>query len=441
MDVPTTNYVDAADGMQIAYQVFGDRNIDFVYLTGTISNVDMRWEDPEISEFLERLASFSRVITFDRRGVGASERFSSGSVPSWEGWAEDLTVILDAAHSERATLFAVGDDAGRMGITFAATHPERVRSLILFNALGHAPGHDGDLARSIDEFADYVAERWGTEEFVGAICPSVVHDRARTAWWARYMRATASPKSMAAQTRANKTDVSFVLPSLRVPTLVMHRTERVRVSIDSARALANRIPDARFVEIPGTDVPPTTQNAAQILSVLEEFVTGTGPELTPDRFLATVLFTDIVDSTGLAARLGDHAWRQLLDAHDRMVRSALQRFHGQEIATTGDGFLATFDAPGRAIHCGRAICDGARDLDIEVRAGLHTGEVEARGRDIGGVSVHIGARVAAAAQGNEVLVSRTVTDLVAGSGIAFEDRGEHELKGVPGRWHLYSVRG
>jgi class 3 adenylate cyclase len=219
----------------------------------------------------------------------------------------------------------------------------------------------------------------------------------------------------------------------------MHRTERPRVTLDSARVLTERIPGARFVEIPGSDVPPSTQHAGHILNILEEFVTGVSAARSPDRFLATVLFTDIVDSTRLATELGDHAWRELLDAHDRMVRSAFKRFQGREVATTGDGFLATFDAPGRAIHCARAICAGARDLDIEVRAGLHTGEVEGRGTDIGGISVHIGARVAAAAGANEVLVSRTVTDLVAGSGIEFEDRGEHELKGVSGTWRLFCV--
>jgi class 3 adenylate cyclase len=441
IEVPRTKYVAAADGMQIAYQIFGDRSLDLVYLTGTISNVDVRWEDPAIVGFLERLSSFSRVVTFDRRGVGASDRFSGGGVPNWEQWAEDLTVILDAAHSERAALFAIGVEAGKMAITFAATHPDRVRALVLFNSLGNAPGHDDDPETWVDSFADFAEKHWGTEEFVRAICPSIIHDPVQTAWWAKYMRATATPQSIAAQSRIGKTNINFVLPSLRVPTLVMHRTERATATLESARALTERIPDAQFVEIPGTDVPPTTQYAGYILDVLEEFVTGISASRQPDRFLTTVLFSDIVDSTRLATKLGDRAWRELLDAHDRMVRSEFKRFRGREIATTGDGFLATFDAPGKAIQCGRAICAGARNLALEVRVGLHTGEVEGRGADIGGISVHIGARVAAVAGASEVLVSRTVADLVAGSDITFEDRGEHELKGVPGTWRLFSVSG
>jgi class 3 adenylate cyclase len=328
-----------------------------------------------------------------------------------------------------------------MAISFAATHPERVRALILFNALGRVPGFEDDPDRKWSDFsADFAEQFWGTEDYVPGICPSVMHDPVQRAWWAKYMRATATPQAIAAQMRATgMTDTHFVLPSLRVPTLVLQRTQNVMVSTASARELSERIPGATFVEVPGTDPSAPTQHARHTLNLVEEFVTGLPPSRPPDRYLATVLFTDIVDSTPRASALGDHAWRELLDAHDRMVRTELKRFQGQEIATTGDGFLATFDAPGRAIRCGTAICQAAQALDIEVRVGLHTGEVEARGADIGGISVHIGARVAAAAGADEVLVSRTVTDLVAGSGIQFEDRGERELKGVPGTWRLFSV--
>ncbi len=440
-ELPRTRYVASADGTQVAYQVIGDRPLDLVYLTGTISNVDMRWEDAASARFLEGLASFSRLIVFDRRGVGASDRLSTGAVPTWEEWAEDLTLVLDAAHSERAALLAVAD-GGKMAISFAATHPERVRALVLFNTLGNAPGYDDDPDGKWADFAaDFNEQFWGTEEYVQAVAPSITHDPVQTAWWAKYMRATATPRAIAAQTRvAGRTNMNFVLPSLRVPTLVMHRTHRASQTVQSARALTERIPGARFLELPGVDAMPQTENAGYILNVLEEFVTGLRPSQPPDRFLATVLFTDIVDSTRLATMLGDRAWRELLDAHDRMVRSELKRFQGREVATTGDGFLATFDAPGRAIECGKAICTSARNLGIGVRVGLHTGEVEARGADIGGISVHIGARVAAKASADEVLVSRTVTDLVTGSGTEFEDRGEHELKGVPGTWRLFSVR-
>jgi class 3 adenylate cyclase len=440
VEVPRTRYV-AVDGLQLAYQVVGDRSLDLVVTSGTISHVDLRWEDPASARFLEGLASFSRVITFDRRGVGASDRLAPGTVPTWEEWADDLSAVLDAAHSERAALFATGIGGGHMAITFAATHPERVRGLILFNALGRVPGFEDDPDREWSDFsADFAEQYWGTEDYVPGVCPSVMHDPVQRAWWAKYMRATATPQAMAAQLRATgMTDTHFVLPSLRVPTLVLQRTENVMVSAASARELSERIPDATFVEVPGTDPIAATQHAGLVLNLLEEFVTGLRPSQPADRYLATVLFTDIVDSTRRASALGDHAWRELLDAHDRMVRSELKRFQGQEIATTGDGFLATFDAPGRAIRCGTAICQAAQALDIEVRVGLHTGEVEARGADIGGISVHIGARVAAIATAGQVLVSRTVTDLVAGSGIEFEDRGEHELKGVSGTWRLFSV--
>jgi class 3 adenylate cyclase len=441
VEVPRTRYVSGTDGAQIAYQIFGDHPLDLVYLTGTISHVDVRWEDPSNVRFLEGFASFSRVISFDRRGVGASDRLATGKVPTWEEWAEDMTVVLDAAHSEQAALFAIGDGGGKMAITFAATHPARVRALILFHGLGNAAGYDEDRdGKWLDFVAAFAEQYWGTEEYVPGVCPSVMHDPVQRAWWAKYMRATATPHAIAEQMRLSRAiNMDFVLPSLRVPTLVMHRSDNITSTLASARALTERIPNATFLEIPGVDAAPATQGAGHILNVVQEFVTGLRPSQPADRFLATVLFTDIVDSTRFATRLGDRAWRELLDAHDQMVRSELRRFQGREITTTGDGFLATFDAPGRAIHCGKAICDAARKLNIEVRVGLHTGEVEARGADIGGISVHIGARVAAAAAPGEVLVSRTVTDLVAGSGIEFEDQGERALKGVPGTWRLFSV--
>ena len=425
----------------IAYQIIGDRPLDLVFLTGRISNVDMRWEDPASARFLEGLASFSRVITFDRRGVGASDRLPASRVPTWEEWAEDLKVVLDAAQSHSAAVFSVSD-GGQMAISFAASHPERVRSLVLFNLVGIVPVQDDDAAReSADAVASFEEQFWGTEEFVPLVCPSVTHDPVQTAWWAKYMRATATPRAIAMQNRvASRTDVRFVLPTLRVPTLVMQRSERTPQGVESAFALAQSIPGARLVEVPGRDAPPQTEHSRTILNLVEEFVTGATASHAPDRFLATVLFTDIVDSTQTAGALGDGPWRELLDDHDQVVRAELKRFQGREIATTGDGFLATFDAPARAIQCGLAISAGARRLGIEVRIGLHTGEVEARGTDIGGISVHTGARVAAMAGPGEVLVSRTVTDLVAGSGIDFEDRGEHELKGVPGTWRLFTVR-
>jgi class 3 adenylate cyclase len=435
-DIPTTRYTRATDGSQIAYQVIGEGTTDLVYLTGSVSHVDVRWEHPAGARFLEGLASFSRLIVFDRRGVGASDRLMTGTVPTWEEWAQDLQVVLDAAESRAAAVMAVADGGG-MAITFAASHPERVKALVLFNAVGGSVDpKDIDFAMEVQEQA------WGTEAWVPVIAPSVVDDPVQSAYFAKMMRATATPAAITAQTRASwQVNTDFVLPSVRVPTLVMTRRDRSRPTVDTVRELAQRIPNATFVDIPGTDLSPQTQEPDLILGLVQEFLTGVKPNPSSDRFLATVLFSDIVDSTRLASSIGDRAWSKRLDTHDEMVRSQLDRHQGREIKTTGDGFLAIFDQPSRAIECGRAICDGARRIGIEVRVGLHTGEVEARGNDIGGIAVHTGARVSAAAGAGEVLVSRTVADLVAGSGVEFLDRGDHELKGVPGTWKLFSVNG
>jgi len=433
---PRTRYATAADGSQIAYQVIGEGATDLVYLTGSVSHVDVRWEHPAGARFLERLASFTRLILFDRRGVGASDRFPIDIVPTWEEWAQDLQIVLDATDSRSAALFAVADGS-QMAVTFAATHPERVRSLVLFNGLG------GSISPEDIDFAIEVQEQcWGTEDWVDVLAPSVADDPVQTAYFVKMMRATATPRAISAQTRASwKVSTDFVLPSVHVPTLVLHRRDRRSPTVETVRHLAEQIPDARFVDIPGTDLSPQTQDADLVLDLVEEFLTGVRPTPTTDRFLATVLFTDIVDSTRLASSIGDHAWRVRLDVHDETIRAELERHGGREINTTGDGFIALFDGPSRAIECASAICDSVHRLGIEVRAGLHTGEVEARGHDIGGIAVHIGARVASAAAAGEVLVSRTVADLVAGSRLEFEDRGEHELKGVPGRWQLFAVAG
>jgi class 3 adenylate cyclase len=429
---PITRYVTAADGSQIAYQVLGE-GANLVYLTGSLSHVDVRWEQPAGARFLQSLASFSRLILFDRRGLGASDRLSSGTVPTWEEWAQDLQVVLDATESRAATLMAVADGGG-MAVTFAASYPERVKALVLFTALG-TPVDPKDL----DFVIDVQKQSWGTEAWVPVIAPSVVGDPVESAWFAKYMRATATPAAITAQTSATwQVNTDFVLPLIRVPTLVLHRRDHP-TTVDSVRELAARIPDAQFVDIAGTDLTPQTQEADLILGLVQEFVTGVKPNPKLDRFLATVLFSDIVDSTRLASTIGDRGWNERLDRHDEMVRTELDRHHGREIKTTGDGFLAIFDQPSRAIGCGRAIADGARRIGVEVRVGLHSGEVEARGDDIAGIAVHIGARVAAAAGAGEVFVSRTVADLVAGSGVQFFDRGEHELKGVPGTWRLLEV--
>jgi class 3 adenylate cyclase/pimeloyl-ACP methyl ester carboxylesterase len=431
---PRTKYATAADGSQIAYQVVGDGTTDLVYLTGSLSHVDVRWEQPAGARFLEQLASFARLIIFDRRGVGASDRLPIDVVPTWEEWALDLEVVLDATDSQSAALMAVAD-GGAMAITFAASYPERVRALVLFNGLGTSISSE-----DMDFIAEVQRQAWGTLDWVNVIAPSAVNDTIQSEWFAKYMRATGTPRAIAAQARATwSVNTDFVLPSVHVPTLVVHRRDRRDPTVGVARQLTDRIPNARFVDIPGTDLTPQTQEPDLVVAIVQEFLTGVRPPPKANRFLATVLFTDIVDSTRLAITIGDSAWRELLDAHDEMIRADLERCRGREVKTTGDGFLAIFDGPSRAIECALAIRDHARDIGVEVRAGLHTGEVEARDDDIGGIAVHIGARVAAAAHASEVLVSRTVADLVAGSAIAFVDRGEHELKGVPGTWRLLAV--
>jgi len=439
---PQTRYVTARDGNQIAYQVVGEGSPDLVYLTGSLSNLDVRWEHASSAYFLERLASFSRLVIFDRRGVGVSDRLPPEITPTWEEWAEDLQVVLDAVDSRRAVLFAVAD-GGAMAITFAASHPERIEALVLFHSLGNANEQSEDERAAVTELVASVEEElWGTPELVKFIAPSIEGDADQSAWLAKYMRATMTPRAAAARTRSRSTaEVEFILSSISVPTLVMHRTGYELLTIESARPLAAQIPDARFVEIPGIDVWPQTQEPELILDKVEAFVTGVQPVPPSNRFLTTVLFSDIVDSTRLASALGDREWHRRLDDHDRVFRSELQRFRGNEIKTTGDGFLFTFDGPGRAIHCARAMREGAQRLGIDVRLGLHTGEVEGRGGDIAGIAVHIAARVAASAAAGEILVTRTVTELVAGSGIEFEDRGDHELKGVSDRWRLFAVRG
>jgi class 3 adenylate cyclase/pimeloyl-ACP methyl ester carboxylesterase len=440
---PTTSYAPSADGSQIAYQALGDGPFDLVFLTGGLSHVDVRWEHPSLARFLERLASFSRLIIFDRRGVGASDRLPAGRVPSWEEWAEDLTVVMDAVGSKAAAVWAEGD-GGQTAVTFVATHPDRTKALVLCNTtaqnLNSADYPCGISAEAGDFLVTFREQSWGTEAYAQALVPSLNNDSLQLAWFAKYMRATCSPRSAAEQLKAElHMNVRDVLPAVRVPTLVLHRRDLLFPPVAAGRHLVEHITGAKFVELPGTDAPPQTQYADILLDTVQEFLTGVRPVVADNRFFSTVMFTDIVDSTRLALKLGDRIWHERLDAHDAMVRRELTAYRGAEIRTTGDGFLAIFDGPGRAIRCASAIRSGARQLGIGVRIGLHAGEIEARGGDIGGITVNIGARVAALAGPDQVLVSRTVTDLVAGSALTFSDQGEHDLKGVPGRWHLFAV--
>ena len=434
---PETRYAKSGD-VNIAYQVVGGGPLDLVLVHGFISHLELDWQEQRMAYFLDRLASFSRLILFDKRGTGLSDR--PGGLPDLETRMGDVQAVMDAVGSERAALFGYSE-GGPMCCLFAATYPERTSALVLYGtyAKRRDPDKDYPWSSTWDERRAYAAEleqEWGTEADLGTMIPNA--DPVMRRWWAARARASASPGAARDLILMNsQIDVRHVLPAISVPALVLHRTGDRDSRLEEGQYIAERIPGARFVELPG-DVHVPVIDADQILDEVEEFLTGRRPAREPDRVLATILFTDIVGSSQRASELGDRAWRDLLGGHHAAVRRQLERFQGREVDTAGDGFLATFDGPARAVRCGRAIGAAVGELGLEVRAGLHTGEVELTDGNVSGIAVHTGARVAALAAPGEVLVSSTVRDLVAGSGIRFEDRGEHELKGV-GSWRLYSV--
>ena len=437
-----TKYAKSGD-VHIAYQVVGDAGPDLVLVPGWVSHVEYAWEEPSYARFLTRLASFSRLIMLDRRGTGLSDRLVD--LPSLEQRMDDVRAVMDAAGSERATLFGISE-GGPMCVLFAATYPERTSGLILYGALVRGIA-EGDLPgwRTEDEiagFLDQIEAQWGSGISLRLFGPSLAYDEGMLRSWARFERLAVSPGGSRLLLRTTiDTDVRHVLPAIRSPTLIIHRTGDQATPVEGARYMAKHISGAKYVELPGVDHFAWTGDTDAILDGVEEFVTGERPTPELDRVLATVLFTDIVGSTARAAQIGDQRWRDLLATHHALVRRELTRFRGREVKTTGDGFLATFDGPARAIRCACAIRDGVGPLGIEIRAGLHTGECELMGDDVGGIAVHIGARVAAGAAPSEVLVSSTVKDLVAGAGLRFADRGTHTLHGVPGEWRLFAVEG
>jgi len=439
---PETRYAKSGD-VHIAYQVVGDAGPDFVLVPGWVSHVEYAWEEPSYARFLTRLASFSRLIMLDRRGTGLSDRFAD--LPSLEQRMDDVRAVMDAAGSERATLFGISE-GGPMCVLFAATYPERTSGLVLYGTLvrgiaeGDLPGwRTGD---DVARFLDQIEAQWGSGISLRLFGPSLAHDERMLRSWARFERLAVSPGGSRFLLRTIiDTDVRHVLPAIRVPTLIIHRTGDQATPVEGARYMAEHISGAKYVELPGVDHFAWTGDTDAILDRVEEFVTGERPIRELDRVLATVLFTDIVGSTARAAQMGDRRWRDLLDTHHALVRRELARFRGHEVKTTGDGFLATFDGPARAIRCACAIRDSVGPLGIEIRAGLHTGECELMGDDVGGIAVHIGARVAAVAAPSEVLVSSTVKDLVAGAGLRFAERGTHTLHGVPEEWRLFAVEG
>jgi class 3 adenylate cyclase len=435
--VPETGYVKSGD-VHLAFQVSGDGPIDLLYASGFLNHVEHAWELPAIDRFLTRLGTFARVIRFDRRGVGLSDRLNGQA--TLEERMEDTVAVLDHVGSTDTALFGV-HEGGPVLAMFAATHPERVRALVLHGSFARQTITDdypwGLPPESIDSLALYFEATWGKSSQ-----NSTAQDPQFQSWLSKMQRLACSPREAAALTRAaGQIDIRPILPTISVPTLVLHRRDEIFSSVDHGRYLAAHIPGARFVELEGRDHLPFLGDADAVVGEIQEFLTGTRTSTDVDRILATVLFTDVVGSTQHAVALGDQKWRDLQDAHHRVVRRALERFRGVEVDTAGDGFFATFDGPARAIRCALAICEDVKPLGLEIRAGLHTGEVERRGDAVSGIAVHLGARVSAKAGASEVLVSRTVADLVAGSGIEFEDRGTHELKGIPGDWQLLSVVG
>jgi class 3 adenylate cyclase len=438
--IPATRYVKS-DDVHIAYQVLSEGSLDLLLVPGFVSNVEAMWQSPDRSAFLRRLASFCRVILFDKRGTGMSDR--SSQIFTLEQRMHDVQTILDEVGSERAALFGISE-GGPMSLLYAATYPERTSALVLYGSYAKrswAPDYPfGWKNEQWERVLDDIEHYWGTPQGISITmwAPSVAGDRDACERIGYYLRASASPGAAAAIMKMNREiDVRHVLPATRVPTLILHRTAERVIDVEHARYMARCIPGAKLVELPGEDHMPWVGDRDALLNEVEQFLTGRRHTHEPERVLATVLFADIVGSTERAAALGDNTWRELLEAFYAKIREVLQQYRGREINTSGDGFFAAFDGPARAVRCAGAIRDTVRSLGLEVRCGLHTGECELVGKDLAGIAVHIGARVAGLAAPGEVLVSQTVRDLVAGSGLALEERGAHSLKGVPNEWRLF----
>jgi class 3 adenylate cyclase len=440
---PPIEYVRTGD-VYVAYMVYGTGPYDVVAVPGRLSNIDYAWEYPPWAEWATALAGDARIIVFDRRGSGISDR-PLGS-PSLEDRIDDVVAVMDAASSRRAILYATGDDAAEIVVLFAATYPERVAGVILWQPEVRGAWAPDYPWAPREPGVPFSGRSFASDAHVAAAIerqfPSKIGDPDFAAWFQSFLRLSASPASYEALARMSfDSDVRHVLPSIHAPTLILHRAV---ADLERSRYVADRIPGARLVELPGTDRTAWSSETQPVIDAMREFMTslwesGAWDETESERMLATVLFTDIVGSTARTAEGGDAAWRTLLEQHHALVRRQLSRFRGREVDTAGDGFFAVFDGPARAIRCAAAIVDGVRELGLEVRAGLHTGECELVDGKVAGIAVSIGARVAATAAPGEILVSSTVRDLVAGSGLAFEDRGESQLKGVPGGWRLFAV--
>jgi pimeloyl-ACP methyl ester carboxylesterase len=439
---PTIRYAKSGN-VHIAYQVIGSGPFDLVFVTGWISHLELQWDDPAFRRILERLAGFSRLITFDKRGTGLSDRVSAAELPTLEQRMQDMRAVMDAANSQRAAIFGVSE-GGPMCALFAATYPERTSALIMYGTYARwirDPDTPWMPTRDEHEKAMEAFERgWGSTIGLRVLAPSVADDKIARDNYAKLFRAAASPGAGVALYRMNiEIDVRQVLPAIRVPTLIVHRTGDKLIDFRAGRYMASVIPGAKYVELPGEDHLIQAGDSERIIDEVAEFLTGSRQAREPDRVLATVLFTDIVDSTVQAGQLGDARWNELLQRYYAAVRGVLAQYRGREIDTAGDGFFATFDGPARAVRCAKAIREALSPLGIAIRAGLHTGECEISGEKLAGVAVHIGARVASMAGPGEIVVSSTVKDLVAGSGLIFSDRGLQSLKGIAEKWRLFLV--
>ena len=437
---PETRYAKSGD-VNIAYQVVGDGPRDLILVPGWMSNIEVFWDEPTVARFLRRLASFSRLILFDKRGTGLSDQL--GNLPDMETRMDDVRAVMDAVGSERAALCGYSE-GGVMCALFAATYPARTNALITIGSYARqkpAPGYPwGRTQEQQEQFLSSIQKGWGGPVGLDIRAPSVTNEDRVRQWWARFLRMSASPAAALALTRMNyDIDIRHILSAIHVPSLLLHAVGDMVIDVHASRYMAERIPGAKFVELPTTDHLPWGADADAILDEIEEFLTGQrhGPE--PDRILATILFTDIVGSTARAAELGDKGWRDLLESFYGVVRRELPRFRGKEVGTAGDGVLATFDGPARGVRCARSVANAVLPLGIQVRTGLHTGECEIIENNVGGIAVHTASRVASLAHPGEVLVSHTVKDLVAGSGIRFEPRGTHALRGIPGEWPLFAA--
>lgn len=434
--LPSTRYAKSGN-VHVAYQIFGEGNVDLVFVPGFISNLEQYWDEPSFARWLRSLTRFARVIMFDKRGTGLSDRVEP--LPTMDVRMDDVRAVMDAAGSKRAAVYGLSE-GGSLATLFAATYPERCRALILCGAFAKFNSWFPTIEK-LNAFFEYVEKDWGTGANIDSWAPAKKDDPAFREWWARRERVSASPAAVIALMRMNSMiDISGILPYVRVPTLVIHRTQDPVVNVEGGRQLANGIPNARLLELPGVNhLPYLGDDVDEITDQIAEFLTGAKLLAGGERILATVLLTDIVDSTKRAELLGDRRWRDLLDAHNSIVRRELGRFRGTEIKTLGDGFLATFDGPGRAINCSLALIEAVKPLGVEIRAGLHTGEVQIGDGDVRGIAVHIAARVAALAGPSECLVTRTVKDLVAGADIRFIERGKSKLKGLPEAVEVFAV--